>query len=116
MILNPNDLSRKEKYKLVTGSVLPRPIAWVSSMDGAGHLNLAPFSYFTAVCPQPMTLLFCPGVHPDGRKKDTWRNIEQVPEFVVNLTNEETKEGAGYTRVSDTFQMERVPPPVSDDR
>lgn len=93
MIIDPNDLNNRDRYKLIIGSVLPRPIAWVSSMDLEGRLNLAPFSYFTAVCPSPMTLLFCPGVHGhDGRKKDTWRNIEQVPEFVINVTNEETAE------------------------
>lgn len=90
MIIRPETLNRRENYKLLIGSVLPRPIAWVSSMDPDGRLNLAPFSYFNAVCAQPMTVVFCPGVHPDGRKKDTWRNIEQVPEFVVNMTNEET--------------------------
>lgn len=93
MILDVNELDRRNRYKLMIGSVLPRPIAWVSSMDEAGNLNLAPFSYFTAVCPQPMTLVFCPGVSSmTGRKKDTWRNIEQVPEFVINITNEETAE------------------------
>lgn len=90
MIIDPTQLNNQERYKLMTGSVLPRPIAWVSTMDAVGQLNLAPFSYFSAVCPTPMTLLFCPGVHPDGRKKDTWANIEQVPEFVVNITNEDT--------------------------
>lgn len=93
MILDPNEISHQERYKLVIGSVLPRPIAWVSSMDRAGQLNLAPFSYFTAVCPSPMTLVFCPGIHPHtGEKKDTWRNIEETREFVVNITNEETAE------------------------
>lgn len=92
MILKPDDLNRRERYKVMIGSILPRPIAWVSTMDKKGNLNLAPFSYFTAVCSQPMTLLFCPGVHPNGDKKDTWRNIEQIPEFVVNITNEETAE------------------------
>ena len=92
MIIDPDDLTNKERYKLIIGSVLPRPIAWVSSMDKRGNLNLAPFSYFNGVCPKPMTLVFCPGVHPWGVKKDTWRNIEQVPEFVINLTNEETAE------------------------
>jgi flavin reductase (DIM6/NTAB) family NADH-FMN oxidoreductase RutF len=92
LIIHPDDLNNQGRYKLVIGSVLPRPIAWVSSMDAAGRLNLAPFSYFTAVCPTPMTLVFCPGVHADGRKKDTWANIETVPEFVINVTNEETAE------------------------
>ena len=92
MIIHPDDLDNRGRYKLLIGSVLPRPIAWVSTMDAAGRLNLAPFSYFNAVCPTPFTLVFCPGVHPDGRKKDTWSNIEAVPEFVINLTNEDTAE------------------------
>ena len=92
MILDPEKLNRNDRYKLIIGSILPRPIAWVSSMDEFGNLNLAPFSYFTAVCPDPMTLLFCPGVLPNGEKKNTWRNIEKVPEFVVNICNEETAE------------------------
>lgn len=90
MIIHPNELTNRDRYKLVIGSILPRPIAWVSTIDSAGNPNLAPFSYFTAVCPSPMTLLFCPGVHPDGRKKDTWANIEEVAEFVINITNEDT--------------------------
>jgi flavin reductase (DIM6/NTAB) family NADH-FMN oxidoreductase RutF len=92
MIFKPDELNRNERYTLMIGSILPRPIAWVSTMDEAGNLNLAPFSFFTAVCPVPMTLLFCAGIHPGGEKKDTWRNIEQVPEFVVNITNEDTAE------------------------
>jgi flavin reductase (DIM6/NTAB) family NADH-FMN oxidoreductase RutF len=100
-------MTSRERYKLVIGTVQPRPIAWVSSMDAEGRLNLAPFSYFTAVCPDPLTLLFCPGVHADGRKKDTWRNIEAVPEFVVNLTNEETAEAMNRSATA-------LPPGVSE--
>lgn len=87
MILHVDEISHHDRYRLVIGSIVPRPIAWVSTMDAAGRLNLAPFSYFNAVCPSPMTLVFCPGVHADGRKKDSWRNIEAVPEFVVNLVS-----------------------------
>ena len=90
MIVDPGKLNRNDRYKLMIGSIVPRPIAWVSTMDEVGNLNLAPFSYFTAVCPDPMTLLFCPGVLPNGEKKNTWRNIEKVPEFVINICNEET--------------------------
>lgn len=91
MILHPHQLSHTDRHKLLIGAVVPRPIAWVSTVDAQGIPNLAPFSFFTVVCDEPMTLLFCPGVGatPDG-KKDTLRNIELVPEFVVNLTNEET--------------------------
>ncbi len=93
MIIDPGHLNNKERYKLLIGSIVPRPIAWVSTMDAAGNLNLAPFSYFTAVCPDPMTLLFCPGWSSvRSRRKDTWLNLEQVPEFVVNITNEATRE------------------------
>ena len=92
MILDPYAITSQERYKLLIGAMVPRPIAWVSSINSQGTLNLAPFSYFTAVCPNPLTLIFCPGIHPNGEKKDTWRNIEQVPEYVVNITNEETAE------------------------
>ncbi len=98
MILDPNKLPQKDRYKLLIGTILPRPIAWVSTMSREGKLNLAPFSYFTVASTEPMTLLFCPQVPSDsGRAKDTLRNIEQVPEFVINLTNEETAEAMNLT-------------------
>jgi len=98
MIINPNDLTPKERYKLIIGGVLPRPIAWVSTMDRAGNLNIAPFSYFTAVCNTPMTLLFCPAYSPQkAGKKDTLRNIEEVPEFVVHLVGEDVAEAMNLT-------------------
>lgn len=91
MIIDPNNLNNRDRYKLMIGSIVPRPIAWVSTMDAQGNLNLAPFSYFTAVCPDPMTLLFCPGwSSARNRMKDTLLNIRAVPEFVINITNEET--------------------------
>ncbi len=94
MILDPANLNNKDRYKLMIGAIVPRPIAWVSTMDKTGNLNLAPFSYFTAVCPDPMTLLFCPGwSSARDRWKDTLNNIQEVPEFVINITNEATKEG-----------------------
>ena len=93
MILNPNNLNNNDRYKLVIGSIVPRPIAWVSTMDKAGNLNLAPFSYFTAVCVDPMTLLFCPGWSSvRDRMKDTLHNIRQIGEFVINIVNEDNKE------------------------
>lgn len=98
MILKPDDLAHKDRHKLLIGTVLPRPIAWVSTINPAGEPNLAPFSYFTIASTDPMTLLFCPLVPgAEGGKKDTLRNIEQVPEFVVNLTNEETAEAMNRT-------------------
>ncbi len=98
MILKPIDLEYRDRYKLLISTILPRPIAWVSSMDGQGNLNLAPYSFFTAVCNKPMTLLFCPGIPTaTGMKKDTLRNIEAVPEFVINLVNEDNAEAMNLT-------------------
>ena len=92
MILNPADLSQPDRYKLLIGTIVPRPIAWVSSMSRDGGLNLAPFSYFTLAATDPMTLLFCPQVPTRiaKPKKDTLRNIEEVPEFVINIGDEST--------------------------
>lgn len=98
MILDIDTIPEHDRYKLLIGAVVPRPIAWVSTMDAAGNLNVAPFSFFNAVCSNPMTLLFCVGVaDAGGGKKDTLRNIEAVPEFVINMTNEETATAMNLT-------------------
>ena len=97
MIIDISKIDPHNRYKLMIGAIVPRPIAWVSTLNGDGTFNLAPFSYFTAVCTNPMTLLFCPQYYPDGRKKDTWGNIERLPEFVINITNEATKEPMNLT-------------------
>jgi flavin reductase (DIM6/NTAB) family NADH-FMN oxidoreductase RutF len=93
MIINPEKLNNTDRYKLMIGSIVPRPIAWVSTMDKAGSLNLAPFSFFTAVSTNPMTLLFCPGWSSlRGRMKDTLYNVRETGEFVINIVDEKTKE------------------------
>ncbi len=77
-------------YKLMIGCVVPRPIAFVSSIDEQGIYNLAPFSFFSAVCSKPPTVLFCPGVRATtGKSKDTLRNVLATKEFVVNIVSEE---------------------------
>lgn len=98
MLIDIHTIPERDRYKLLIGAVVPRPIAWVSTMDPAGHLNVAPFSFFNAVCSNPMTLLFCVGVTDtaDG-KKDTLRNIEAVPEFVINCTDEANAEAMNLT-------------------
>lgn len=92
MIVDPEQLIHRERHKLLIGAILPRPIAWVSTVDKDGAFNLAPYSFFTVGASNPMTLIFCPQVPADSDKvkKDTLRNIEEVPEFVVNITNEDT--------------------------
>ncbi len=66
--------------------VVPRPIGWISSLDGQGVANLAPFSFYNAICLEPPIVVFGLDLKPDGKEvKDTLRNIEETHEFVVNL-------------------------------
>lgn len=85
MILDFQALSPRDAYQWMTATIYPRPIAWVSTISGEGKTNLAPFSFFQGVTSNPPTLLFVPVNNRDGGKKDTIRNIEVVPEFVVNV-------------------------------
>lgn len=93
MELLPEDLEIRDRYKLFTGGVVPRPIAFVSTISPDGTANLAPYSFFTAVGSNPMTMLFCPVTQADGSDKDTLRNALPVAEggtgqFVVNVATE----------------------------
>jgi flavin reductase (DIM6/NTAB) family NADH-FMN oxidoreductase RutF len=94
-------LKPAEIYKLLSGSVVPRPIAWVSTVDGAGVRNVAPYSFFTVVSANPPVLCFCPAVREqkDGLRatKDTLENIRATGEFVVNIVTEETVEAMNQT-------------------
>src|SRR5438128_10858718 len=84
----PSDLTQRERYKVLTSFVLPRPIAWVTSMGPDGVVNAAPFSFFNVFAEDPPLCMFAVNRRPDGRIKDTWTNIERTGEFVVNLTDE----------------------------
>jgi flavin reductase (DIM6/NTAB) family NADH-FMN oxidoreductase RutF len=85
-------------YKIMIGAIVPRPIGWVSSIDAQGHHNIAPFSFFNAVCPNPPHLLFCPAIRSsDGQSKDTLRNVRETGEFVVNLVSYNLAEAMNQT-------------------
>ncbi len=84
MELDPESINTRTVYEWMIGTILPRPIAWVSTVDPAGRTNLAPFSFFQGVCARPPTLMFCPVNDRHGRPKDTLRNLEATGEFVVN--------------------------------
>jgi len=93
MEFHPEALSVRNRYKLLIGAIVPRPIALISTVSAEGVANLAPFSFFNGVGSNPMTLLFCPGNHPDGSDKDTLRNCKPMAEggtgeFVVNVATE----------------------------
>ncbi len=88
MIINPKEHDHANIYKLLIGSVVPRPIGFVSSMNPDGVRNLAPFSFFNAVCSNPPIVHFSTMVRSNGRQKDTWYNVEATREFVVNVVSE----------------------------
>ena len=85
MIVDFSALPTADIYRWMTSTILPRPIAWVSTISAEGRTNLAPFSFFQGITAQPPTLMFVPVNDRHGKKKDTLRHIEEVPEFVVNL-------------------------------
>jgi flavin reductase (DIM6/NTAB) family NADH-FMN oxidoreductase RutF len=93
MDLDPSTLAPADRYKLLIGCIVPRPIAFVSTSSPDGRLNLAPFSFFNGIGSDPMTLLFCPVNKPDGSEKDSLRNAKPIAEggtgqFVVNVASE----------------------------
>jgi flavin reductase (DIM6/NTAB) family NADH-FMN oxidoreductase RutF len=85
MLIEFASLRPREAYAWMISTIMPRPVAWVSTIASDGKTNLAPFSFFQGITANPPTLMFVPVNTRDGAKKDTVRNIEQMPEFVVNL-------------------------------
>src|ERR1044072_2527652 len=88
MQYDPSDLKPRERYKVLASFVLPRPIAWVTTIGPTGVVNAAPFSFFNVFCEDPPLGMFAANLRPDGGVKDTVINIRRTNEFVVNLTDE----------------------------
>lgn len=89
MELDPEALEVRRRYGLMISVIQPRPIAWVSTLDGEGRRNLAPFSFFTGITANPLTVCFCPVNTRHGRRKDTLLNISETRQFVVNIATED---------------------------
>ncbi len=89
MHIDPKTHSAIDNYKLLTNLVVPRPIAWVTSRNEQGIVNLAPFSFFNAVGSDPLYVFISVGQNDDGSMKDTARNISASGEFVVNMVTED---------------------------
>ncbi|MBH31138.1 MAG: hypothetical protein CMG71_04000 [Candidatus Marinimicrobia bacterium] len=93
MIIDPNKQSFGENHKLMIGSIVPRPIALVSTVSSDAKNNLAPFSYFNGICSNPPTVMFAPGRRGyDGLTKDTLNNIRETEQFVINIVSNEIGE------------------------
>ena len=93
MIYDPAEHPFSETHKLMIGSIVPRPIALVSTTSDNGINNLAPFSYFNGVCSKPPTIMFAPARRGwDGKEKDTLINIRNTKEFSINIVSEDIGE------------------------
>lgn len=125
MDIRPSDLAHNEFYRFLIGSVAPRPIAWVSTVSATGQLNLAPFSFFNAICAKPPLLAFAPGTRlrtvgetARGETKDTLRNVRETGEFVVNVVTYEVAEAMNlssgeYEPSVNEFELAKVTPRAS---
>lgn len=108
MDIEPGNIPWKSAYKILIGSVVPRPIGWISSVSEDGRPNLAPFSFFNVVCANPPTVVFCPMVRStDAGIKDTLRNVRSTGEFVVNLATEPLAEAVNLSSTE-------LPPDVNE--
>ena len=87
MYIDFSELEAHQAYITLTQTVIPRPIAWVLSENEDGSYNLAPFSFFNAICGGPPLIMIAVGEKPDGRRKDTWVNIEARKEYVVHIVH-----------------------------
>ena len=89
MQIDPSLQTHADNYKLLTNLVVPRPIAWITTVSKAGIINLAPFSFFNAVGSNPLYVVVSIGCRDSGAPKDTANNIQASAEFVVNLVTED---------------------------
>ena len=121
---DPANHQQRDIYKLMTGIIVPRPIALVSTVDAAGNANLAPFSFFAGVGSAPPTVLFCPALRPGnvdraGQRKDTLRNVEETREFVINVVSEAIAAQTNMTAADvgpevDEFKLSGLTPLTSE--
>ena len=115
MNVRPDQVPYRDFYRILINSVVPRPIAWVSTLND-GQLNLAPFSFFNAVSAKPPLLAFAPSLRlVDGQStpKDTLHNIRQTGEFVVNVVTFAVAEAMNltsgeYDRSVDEFALAKL--------
>ncbi|HUZ62447.1 MAG TPA: flavin reductase family protein [Acetobacteraceae bacterium] len=99
MLFDFTTLSAPDRYKLLTSTVVPRPIAWVVSQDLRGRLNAAPFSFFNVFANDPPVVCIGIGGRQPGEAKDTASNIRSTGEFVVNLVSASTVQQMNVTAI-----------------
>jgi flavin reductase (DIM6/NTAB) family NADH-FMN oxidoreductase RutF len=108
MKIDPKQQTKQENYKLLIGSVLPRPIAFVTSLAPDGTVNAAPFSFFNVLASEPPLIGFSCLRKPGGKRKDTAHNIAIQKEFVVHVVDEENVALVNETAVEFPTEMSEV--------
>lgn len=114
MLFETNKTDASVLYKLLTGIIIPRPIGWISTIDGNGINNLAPFSYFNMVSHDPPCVMFSTG-RTNNTNKDTLNNVLQNGQFVVNLVTVDLVEQMNATSEAvpsnvDEFELTHLTP------
>jgi len=121
MNVNVSQLPHRELYNILLSSIVPRPIAWVSTLNASGQPNLAPFSFFNCVSVDPPLLAFAPGLRVSqdnsvhGEAKDTLRNVRETKEFVVSVVTYSLREpmnlsSGEYDHTVNEFDIAKVTP------
>lgn len=87
MIIDPKTISQPELHGYLLGVIAPRPIAWASTIDKDGHVNLAPYSFFNVFSSNPATLILSPALPRNGQMKHTLTNVQETGELVVNIVS-----------------------------
>jgi len=85
MEFDPAALAPRDAYRLMISCIIPRPIAFVTTLSRDRVTNLAPFSFFNGVSSDPPVVSIAVASKRDGSRKDTWRNIEETGEYVINV-------------------------------
>lgn len=111
LTFDPAECPTRDIYKLMTGIIVPRPVALVSTISRDGVANLAPFSFFSGVGALPPTVLFCPALRDSteagtGERKDTLRNVEETGEFVINVVSDAIAAAANTTAAEVAFDVD----------
>src|SRR6201996_1847034 len=92
MQLNLADLSPAKRYGILSSLIVPRPVAWVTTLNEDGSVNAAPFSYFQIMGENPPLVVLGIGRRSDGSPKDSLRNIRRSREFVINMVTDDNAE------------------------
>jgi flavin reductase (DIM6/NTAB) family NADH-FMN oxidoreductase RutF len=108
MLFDFTTLSAQDRYKLLVSTVVPRPIAWVVTLDQQGRLNAAPYSFFNVFSGEPPVVCIGIGGRKPGDAKDTGNNIRTTGQFVVNLVSEETATQMNITAIEFDSDVDEI--------